>query len=167
VRMFVGVGDKLCESLSEHLGKENIKMKEITININSNQEIWSLINKECNHIFIHKFMPNESIAWWNTDIKMKNNETFEELEVRNMEFDILTDLNGLKKILDLNTNQLRIYQFDKPVPSSLSIDYLPQHNRERILQQNGLKNFYFCDFEFLTILSSDEKFIKDIEDNKL
>ena len=142
-------------------------MKEITFDINSNQEIWSLIDKDYNHIFIHKFMPNETIEWWKTDIKMKNNETYEKLEVRNMEFDILTDLNGLKKILDLNTNQLRIYQFDKPVPNTLSIEYLPQNNRERILQQNGLKIFYFCDFEFLTISSFDEKFIKDIEDNEL
>jgi hypothetical protein len=142
-------------------------MKEITFDINSNEEIWTLIDKNYNHILIHKFMPNQTIEWWKTDIKMKNNETYEKLKVRNMEFDILTDLNELKKILELNTNQLRIYQFDKPVPNTLSLEYLPQNNREQILQQNGLKHFYFCDFEFLTISSSSEKFIKDIEENKL
>lgn len=142
-------------------------MKEIIFDINSNQEIWSLIDKNYNHIFIHKFMPNETIEWWQTDIKMKNNETYEKLAVRNMKFDILTDLNGLKKILDLNTHYLRIYQFDKPIPDTLSIEHLPSNNRDRILQQNGLKHFYSCDFEFLTISSSSEQFIQDIEANEL
>lgn len=142
-------------------------MEEIIVDINSNEEIWTLIDKNYNHIFIHKFTPNEMIEWWKTDIRMKNNEIFEKLEVRNMKFDILTDLNGLKKILDLNTNHLRIYQFEKPISNTLSIEYLTQNNLEQILQQNGLKHFYFCDFEFLTISSSSEKFIKDIEDNEL
>lgn len=142
-------------------------MKEITFEINSNQEIWTLIDKNYNHILIHKFMPNESFEWWKTEIKMKNKETYDKLEVRNMEFDILTDLKGLKKILDQNTRQLRIYQFDKPISNTLSLDNLPQNNRNQILLQNGLKHFYFINFEFITISSSNDKFIKDIEDNDL
>lgn len=73
-------------------------MKEITLRTNSNDEIWSLIDKNLDHILIHKFMPCEAIAWWKTDIKMKNDEFFEQLQVRNMTFDIQTDLDGLKKI---------------------------------------------------------------------
>lgn len=142
-------------------------MKEIVFEINSNAEIWSLIDKNFDHVFIHKFMPNQAIAWWKTDIKMKNGEFYENLNVRNMEFDILTDLNGLQKILALNSYHLRIYQFDKPVPDTLSIEHLPPNNLEQILLQNGLKHTYFCDFEFLTISSSDEKFIECIENNPL
>ncbi len=142
-------------------------MKEIVFEIHSNEEIWTLIDKNFNHIFIHKFMPNEAIEWWKTDIRMKNGETYGNLKVRNMQFDILTDLNGLKRILDMNTYHLSIYQFDKPVPDTLSLEYLPESNREKILQQNGLKHCYNCDFEFMTIASSSEKFIKDIEDNEL
>lgn len=82
-----------------------------------------------------------------------------------MVFDVLTDLNGLKNILEQNTNQLRIYQFDKPVANTLSIDFLPEKNREQILLQNGLKHFYFCNFEFLTKASADKQFINDIENN--
>jgi len=140
-------------------------MKEIVFNINSNEEIWDLIDKKFNHILIHKFNPNETLEWWNTDIRMKNKVLFENVAVRNMEFDISTDLNGLKSILSLNTNQLRIYQFDRPLPNTLSFDYLPENSLEKILLQNGLKHSFFCDFEFITISSSIEDFIKNIEEN--
>ncbi|WP_143736525.1 hypothetical protein [Moheibacter sediminis] len=140
-------------------------MKQIVFDINSHEEIWSLIDKKFDHIFIHKFMPNEAIAWWKTDVKMKNGEFYENLNVRNMEFDILTDLNGLEKILVFNSYHLRIYQFDKVVPDKLSLEYLPPNKLEQILLRNGLKHTYFCDFEFLTISSSDEKFIEAIENN--
>lgn len=138
-------------------------MKEITINIDSNREIWSIIDKNFNHILIHKFMPSEALEWWLTDIRLKNNEKISNVKVRNMTFDVLTDLNGLKKFLDQNTNQLRIYQFDKPVANTLALDFLPEKNREQILLQNGLKHFYFCNFEFLTIASADKHFINNIE----
>lgn len=142
-------------------------MKELVFEINSNEEIWELIDKNFDHIFIHKFMPNQAIEWWSTDIKMKNGDTFENLAVRNMEFDISTDLAGLRKILTLNNYQLRIYQFDKAIPHTLSLEHLPEYNREKILQQNGLKHTYFCDFEFLTISSTEEKFIEEIENNPI
>lgn len=142
-------------------------MKEITFEINSNEELWSLIDQDFNHILIHKFMPNEAIEWWKTTIKLKNNDTYENLQVRNMQFDILTDLKGLKRVLDLNTLHLSIYQFNKPIANTLAIEYLPAQNLEKILLQNGLMHQYNCDYEFLTISSSSEKFIKDIENNPL
>lgn len=142
-------------------------MENLCFEIISNEEIWSLIDKNIDNIFIHKFMPNEKISWWTSNIKMPNDILFENIEVRNMEFDIQTNLEGLKKILDMNTNQLRIYQFEMPLPDSLVLENLPEKNRENILLKNGLKHFFFCDFEFLTIESSDLKFINDIETNEI
>ena len=141
-------------------------MKILCFEINSNEEIWSLIDKNLDNIFIHKFMPNERIGWWKTSIKMPNNILFENLEVRNMEFDIRTDLKGLKEIIEMNTNQLRIYQFEKPLADTLVLEHLPESNRENILLKNGLKHSFFCDFEFLTIESVDSKFINGIEKNE-
>lgn len=73
-------------------------MNEITIKINSNEEIWELIDKEFNSILIHKFNPNRIIEWWKTDLKTKNGTEFKNLSVRQMELDIQTDLSELKKI---------------------------------------------------------------------
>ena len=82
-----------------------------------------------------------------------------------MEMDVQTDLNGLKEILEMNTNHLRIYQFDKPISDTLEIQKLPENNRNLILKQNGLKHFFFVDFEFITISSFESEFINGIKLN--
>ena len=140
-------------------------MTEITFEINSNEEIWELFDKELNSIFIHKFLPNEVIEWWKTDLKTKKGSKLKNLNVRQMEMDVQTDLNGLKEILEMNTNHLRIYQFDKPISDTLEIQKLPENNRNLILKQNGLKHFFFVDFEFITISSFESEFINGIKLN--
>jgi len=140
-------------------------MNELTFEINSNEEIWELLDKNVDSIFIHKFVPNEVIEWWKTDFKTDNGTEFKNISVRQMEMDIQTDLSGLKKILELNTNQLRIYQFEKPISDTLEIQRLPENNRNPILKQNGLKHFFFVDFEFITIGSFEHEFLNMIETN--
>lgn len=140
-------------------------MNELTFEINSNEEIWELLDKDLNSILIHKFVPNEVIEWWNTDLKTQNGTEFKNLSVRLMEMDVQTDLTGLKKIFELNTRQLRIYQFDKPISDTLEIEKLPEKNRNFILKQNGLKHYFFLNFEFITIGSFDSEFINGIELN--
>lgn len=140
-------------------------MKELTFEINSNEEIWELFDKDLDSIFIHKFVPNEVIEWWKTDLKTQSGTEFKNLSVRQMEMDIQTDLNGLKKILELNTRHLRIYQFEKPISDTLEIERLPEKNRNMILKQNGLKHFFFVNFEFITIGSFESEFISGIELN--
>ncbi|MBE7649325.1 hypothetical protein [Tenacibaculum finnmarkense] len=142
-------------------------MNELTFEINSNKEIWELFDKKANSIFIHKFVPNEVIKWWKTDLKTENGTEFKNLSVRQMKMDVQTDLNGLKKILELNTRQLRIYQFDKPISDTLEIERLPEKNRNQILKQNGLKHFFFVDFEFITVGSFESEFINEIESHPI
>jgi len=142
-------------------------MKELAFEINSNEEIWGLFDKSISNIFIHKFWPVEAIHLWKTDLKLENGLELKDCSIRGMEFDLQTDLNGLKQILDMNTNQLRIYQFEKPVPHTLKLEQLPEKSKFQILRQNGLKHFFWIDFEFITISSFDEDFIKAIEENPL
>ncbi len=141
-------------------------MFEITIEINSNEDIWLILDKKMNSIFIHKFNPNNTIEWWKTDLKIKNGSTFKNISVRELVCDIQTDLDGLKQILELTTNQLRIYQFEKKIADSLIIENIPEKSRFEILKQNGLRHFFFLDFEFLTISSFDINFINRIKKNQ-
>ena len=140
-----------------------MKMKKISFEINSNEEIWNLIDKNIDYIFIHKFIPNNNSSWWKTNLKLPNNFLLDNLEVRNLEFDIQTNLDGLRQIIEMNTNQLRIYQFEKPVSDNLILESLPENSRENILLQNGLKHYYFCNFEFITIESNDSEFLNQIK----
>lgn len=68
-------------------------MKTVTFEINSSIEIWELLDKKLNFIFIHKFLPNEVIEWWKTDLKTKSGIEFKNLSVRQMEMDVQTDLS--------------------------------------------------------------------------
>lgn len=142
-------------------------MTEITFEINSNEEVWELFDKKLNSIFIHKFNPNQVVEWWKTNLKTKSGTEFKNLSVRQMEFDVQTDLSELKKILEINPYQLRIYQFDKPISNTLEIERLPEKSINQILKQNGLKHYFFIDFEFITIGSFETDFIKSIESNPI
>jgi hypothetical protein len=142
-------------------------MLEITLQIESDQEILKLFDKNFNTFFIHKFNPNESIEWWKTTFKIKSGEVLNDISVRGMELDIQTDWQGLKQILALNARFQSIYQFDKPVPNTLVFDYLPEDQRNVILKQNGLKHYFIIEYEFITIGSFDIAFIESIEKNPL
>jgi hypothetical protein len=140
-------------------------MNEITIEVESNEDIWQVLDKGLEIVFIHKFRPNNYTEWWKTNLETKNGSKFNNMNVRQMQMDIQTDLIGLKNLLELNIHQLRIYQFDKNIPDSLIIENLPEQSRFEILKQNGLRHFFFLDFEFLTINSFDLDFINAIHKN--
>jgi len=140
-------------------------MEEITIKTESNKEIWELIDKKIGFIFLHKFNPNQAISWWKTDLKLKHGEILQNITVRQMEFDLQTDLPGLKKLIDLNTQHLSVYQFEKPISDTLVLERLPENSKEQILRQNGLNHIFWIDFEFLTIRSFDKDFINSIANN--
>ncbi len=142
-------------------------MKQIKFEIKSNNDVWSLIDRNYNTFLIDKFNPHDIVEWWKTDLKTHNGFLLENLNVRMLECDVQTDLDGLKKILDLNTQQLRIYQFDKAIPDTLEFQHLADESKFQILKQNGLKHFYFLDFEILSIASFDEEFILKTKDNPI
>jgi len=143
-------------------------MEEVTIRpLDSNTEIWDIIDKIVDHILVHQFDPHSSIEWWNSSVKVKSDLTLENIKVRSMQFDIQTNVNGLKQILDLNTAYLNIYQFSKPIPDTLEIEWLPPNNTENILLQNGLVHIFWIEFEYVTIKSIRPDFIKSIKENHL
>jgi len=139
-------------------------MEVVVFEINSNDEIFELVDKRFEDIFIHKFNPHQTIEWWRADLKTAGLD-LKNVSVRNMEFDIITDFEGLRDIIALKTNQLRIYQFEKPVFDTLVIENLPQEFIEKILLQNGLKHSFYVDFEIITIESFDNEFVESIRNN--
>jgi len=140
-------------------------MNYLYLEIDSNEDVWEFIDQEVSHVLLDQFWPNEAVEWWKTSFNTKHGTELADLTVRQMAMDIQTDLVGLKKVLDLNTQQLRIYQFDKPVSDTLVIDNLPEGNKNQILKENGLRHLFFLDFEVLTIGSFDTTFLNEIKTN--
>ena len=140
-------------------------MHSIRFTLNSIHEIWKLVDKEAEHILISKFQPHGTIEWWESTVKVNSKLTLENLKVRNMQFDIQTNLLGLQQIIEHEWNFLDIYQFNKPVPDTLSINHLPEGHLEQILINNGLQHLFQVDFESIVISSIDEEFIRKIAEN--
>ncbi|GAA0880719.1 hypothetical protein GCM10009119_36890 [Algoriphagus jejuensis] len=142
-------------------------MHSITLTIDSIDDILSLFDPSAPHFFVHRFDPQPAIGWFKADLDTSSGLNLKDAEVRGMQFDLQTDIEGIRKILVLNTSQLSIYQFARKVPDTLVLEYLPAQSRDKILQSNGLRHFFGIDFEFLTVESFDPDFIQAISENPM
>lgn len=142
-------------------------MEFIRFTLDSNNEIWDFIDNSAEYILIHDFYPHDTIEWWESTIKISPNIILENIKVRNLRFDIQTNITGLKQIIDLNNNFIEIYQFTKPIPNAFEINRLPKNNAEKILVENGLQYIIDIQFESITVSSIHPEFIKNIAKNPL
>lgn len=125
--------------------------------------IWEyLVDKRYPHILLHRFNPHYAVEWWHTSLQLPDGRTLPDVQVRQMEMDVLTGLDSLKKVLELNTHYLYVYQFDRPLPGNLVPDQLPAGTSEKILGQNGLHHTISIHFETVTISSFDQQYLLDL-----
>jgi hypothetical protein len=130
-----------------------------------NSELWELIDKRAEYILIHQFNPHETTEWWSTSIQVRENFALNNVSVRQMSFDLLTNLDGLKSILNLNSLFLSVYQFNRPVSGTLLIDKLPEESRDNILKQNGLEYIIENNLEDTIIYSFNIDFLNNLRQN--
>jgi hypothetical protein len=139
-------------------------MHRITLELESYQQISDIIGNAPGYFLVPNFTPHEAIGWAKASISI-NGFSLANADVRNMSFDLRTDREGLEKVLNHSTQQFDIYCFSKPVPDTLVIGYLPEQGRDNILKQNGMLHVFDVSFEFLTISSFDEGFIRNIKEH--
>ena len=140
-------------------------MESIRFTLDSSLEIWEFIDKSVDHILIHSFQAHNILEWWESTVKLDQTNTLESIKVRNMQFDIQTNISGLRQILEHESNSLDIYQFNKPISDTLVIEALPGNKAETILIQNGLQHIISVNFESITVSSVSPDFIKSIVEN--
>ena len=142
-------------------------MEKVIFRNLDNSELWEIIDKNVDHILIHQFDPHQKNEWWTTSISVRENFELKNVSVRQMQFDLSTNLAGLKNILKLNSLFLNIYQFNRPIPNTLQINELPEQARESILKQNGLEYIILNQLEDTIIESVSLEFINKIRQNPL
>jgi hypothetical protein len=142
-------------------------MESISFTLDANKEIWEFLDKTVDHVLVHNFHADNYVKWWTSTIKINQQITLDNMQVRNMRFDIQTNVIGLKQILDIESNFLDIYQFTKPIADTLTLDTLPKENAINILKQNGLQHIISVEFELITVKSFSSDFINSIRDNPL
>lgn len=137
-------------------------MHHIRLEIESNGQLSGIIGKVQGYFLVPNFTPHEAIGWAKADISI-NGFALANADVRNLAVDLQTDRDGLERVLNHSTQQFIIYCFSKPVPDTLVIGHLPEQGRDNILKQNGLLHIFDVSFEFLTISTYDEGFLKEIQ----
>lgn len=142
-------------------------METIRFTLESNSEIWSIIDQTADHVLVHNFQPNAVSEWWTSSIQLKSNFILENVSIRNLQFDLQTTISGLRQILEQETDFLDIYQFDRPVSDTMVIGKLPEATAERILIQNGLQHIIKIYFESITLSSVNPEYIRSIVENPL
>lgn len=140
-------------------------MESISFTIDTNREIWGFLDKTVDHVLVHNFHAHNNLEWWTSSIKINPQITLANLKVRDMQFDIQTNVSGLQQILEIESNFLDIYQFTKPISDTLIIDALPKDNAINILKQNGLQHIIKVEFEFIMVKSFNSPFIQSIREN--
>lgn len=137
----------------------------IGFEIESNNELLELFDKSLEYVYISRFNPHEIIEWWETSLQIESKVL--DLRVRNMEFDIQLKLDEIEQILDIKTNQLDIFQLDKPLPDSLVLEKLPKETQFKILIENGMKHWFCIEFEHVSVISIDESFIDKVRESRI
>lgn len=136
-------------------------MFHVTLVLDSNDTFLKVIDQNFNHFFAHKFNPNATIEWFSGDLKTKSG-SLKNTDFRNMTFDVRTDFEGVKELLNFSPYGMNLYQFNKPLSGSLVLESLNESSINKVLQQNGLQHTYSLAYEFLSISSFDEAYIESI-----
>ncbi len=138
-------------------------MESISFQVESNEELWEIVDKSVPYIFLHRFNPHQSIEWFNGSVSVESNEIVKNGLIRNMQFDLQTDLSTLQQILQMNHYYLSIYQFNKPIPGTLVIENLPEENNNSILQQNGLEHIIWIEYEWVRVSSFNSAYLSRLK----
>lgn len=137
-----------------------IKFKDLDDN-----EILDIVDATVPYIFIPGFRPYLAREWRITDLIFDSNERLENINVRDLTVDIMTDKRTIEKIFKRGQfNQLALFQFERKVPSTLKLDELPTETVDDILIKNGLINRIWINFEFVELSSVDNKYLGTIKD---
>jgi hypothetical protein len=86
--------------------------------------------------------PNPNLDWWRCRLPLGKSGDPLPLEVRGLRFDLLMPTSELLERLH-DFDGLVLHQMRRKVPNTLVLDGLEDHNRVRVLVQNGLfASFY-------------------------
>jgi hypothetical protein len=94
-------------------------MESIRLKVKSNSELWALIDRKADHILIQQFSPAEEDSWNRISIEIDEGFHMKDAKIRDLRFDLSCGPYALKRILELNTPRLEIYQFSSAIPDTL------------------------------------------------
>lgn len=140
-------------------------MRTIIFKDLDDKDILDIVDPAIPYILIPNFRPHSNREWRTTDIQLDSKEKLENVDIRDLTVDLMTNKNTIEKIFKRGQfNQLTLLQFNKRVPQTLKIDELPSGTVDSILIQNGLVNRIWINFEFVELSSTDNNYLETIKE---
>lgn len=103
-----------------------------------------LLNPNVPYIWVRNHMPNPTVKWWITHLPISTSDTVMQMKVRNLRYDLQMEtqqfLDNLKEFVPFG---IEIYQFDRPVPDTLTLNQIPEDKRTKVLLNNGGQSAFF------------------------
>jgi hypothetical protein len=101
-----------------------------------------LLDPEVPFIWVVGHYPNRYLEWWECRLPLSRSSEPLLLDVRGLRFDLLLPASDFFERLS-EFDSLVLHQMRHRVPNTLSLDGLENHNRVRVLIENGLfASFY-------------------------
>ena len=140
-------------------------MRTIIFKDLDDKDIFGIVDPAIPYILIPNFRPHSTREWRTTDIQLDSKEKLENVDVRDLTVDLMTDKKTIEKIFKRGQfNQLALFQFKKRLPNTLKIDELPPETTESVLIQNGLVNRIWINYEFVELSSTDNNYLETIKE---
>jgi len=140
-------------------------MKTIIFKGLSDDKILDIVDPAIPYILIPGFRPHPAIEWWTTDIHLNSKDTIENVKVRDLSVDLMTDKRTVEQIFKVGQfNQIAFWQFKKPIPNTLKIDELRPDTVDKILIHNGLVNRIWVNYDYVEFSSIDDNYLTKISE---
>lgn len=103
-----------------------------------------LFDPKVPYIWVRNHMPNPTIEWWKTLLPISMSDATRPVMVRSLIYDLQMEtkqfLENLKEFIPFG---IEAYQFNCPVPNTLTLNQIPVEKRTPILLNNGAQSSFF------------------------
>lgn len=95
------------------------------------------------YIWVRDHMPNPTVEWWKTSLPISMSDAIRPVVVRSLIYDLQMEtqqfLENLKEFIPFG---IEAYQFNRPVPNTLTLNQIPVEKRTHILLNNGAQSAF-------------------------
>ncbi len=101
------------------------------------ETIAELLDPSVPFVWVVGHSPHRTIEWWELDLPVHRGERPRRLRVRSLWCELLLNTAEFVEIAG-QFDGVTLFQMDRPVPSTLQVERLPEDRRYAILRQVGL-----------------------------
>ncbi len=101
--------------------------------------IMTLLDSDAPCVWVSHHRPLLPAKWWDAEVPIDEDGKKFYGRIRNLEYDLQISLSDFARLKnEIMLDGFELFQTLKPIPDTLLLDRIPQNNRFRVLQNNGV-----------------------------